>query len=131
MYADWMRPLLRDAFLHEAGLLLNPSEEEWVVKVHAMAEMLDLPLDFELVKAVAENLHSTKWPVRMTAMYLLAKSQGTAFGKVLDSTARTDPNSHVRDMAIVLGRSLSSTMPVAANDLGGPGGLVSKLLLEN
>ncbi len=118
MYADWMRPLLRDAFLHEAGLLLNRSEEEWVVKVHTMAEMLDLTLDFELVRVVAENLNNTKWPVRMIGMYLLAKSQGRAFGKVLDSTARTDPNSHVRDMAMVLGRSLSSTMPVAAS---GPG----------
>jgi len=124
MYADWMRPLLRDAFLHEAGLLRNRSEEEWVVKVHAMGDMLDLPLDFELVSAVAENLNNTKWPVRMAAMYLLAKSQGSAFGKVLDSAARTDTNGHVRDMATVLARFLSSGIPVAASGPARPGGFV-------
>jgi len=120
MYADWVRPLLRDAFLHEAGLLRNRAEEEWVVKVHAMAEMLELPLDFELISAVAENLNNTKWPVRLMAMCLLAKSQGSRFGKVLDSTARNDPNRHVRDMAAVLGRSVSSATGVVANGPGRP-----------
>jgi len=124
MYADWMRPLLRDAFLHEAGLLRNRSEEDWVVKVHAMSDLFDLPLDFELVSAVAENLNNSKWPVRMMAMYLLAKSQGSNFGKVLDSAARTDTNGHVRDMATVLARSLSSGIPVAAGGPTRPGGFI-------
>jgi hypothetical protein len=107
MYADWMAPLLRSALVHESGLLRNPGDDEWVVKVHTMAEMLSLPLDHELISAVAENLNHTKWPVRMMAVYLLTKSPDSRFGKVLDWTAKNDPNKSVRDMATVLGGSLS------------------------
>jgi hypothetical protein len=34
MYADWVPPLLRSALLHESGLLRNPADDQWVVKVH-------------------------------------------------------------------------------------------------
>jgi tetratricopeptide (TPR) repeat protein len=106
MYADWMAPLLRDALLHGSGLLRNPGDNEWVVKVHTMAEMLSLPLDHKLISAVAENLTHAKWPVRMMAIYLLAKSPARKFDEVLDWTVKNDPSNSVRDMAIVLGRSL-------------------------
>ena len=102
MYADWVTPLLRDALLHESGLLRNPADAEWVVKAHTMAEMLSLPLDFELTGAVAENLNDAKWSVRMMATYLLATSPASKFGQVLDSTAKHDPSKFVRDMAIAL-----------------------------
>ena len=107
MYADWMPSLLRSALSHESGLLRNPADSDWVVKVHTMAEMLSLPLDHELMGAVAENLNNDKWPVRMTALYLLSKSPDSQFGKVLDWVARNDPSEPVRDMATVLGRSIS------------------------
>jgi hypothetical protein len=107
MYADWMAPLLRSALLHESGLLRNRSESEWIVKVHTMADMLSLPLDHELISAVAENLNNTKWPVRMMAVYLLTKSPDSKFDKVLDWTAKNDPSKPVREMAIVLGRAVS------------------------
>jgi Tetratricopeptide repeat len=102
MYADWMMPLLRSALLHQSGLLLNPAPNDWVVKVHTMADMLPLPLDHALLSAVAENLNHAQWPVRMMALYLLAKSQQSAFDKVLEWTARNDPNQSVRDMALAL-----------------------------
>lgn len=107
MYADWVPPLLRSALLHESGLLRKSGENEWIVKVHTMADMLSLPLDHELVSAVAENLNNTKWPVRMMAIYLLTKMPDSNFDKVLDWTAKHDPNKSVRDMALVLGRSVS------------------------
>jgi hypothetical protein len=104
LYADWMNSLLRDALLHKSGLLLNPAADDWVVKVHTMADMLSLPMDHELISAVAENMNSTKWPVRLMAVYLLSTIPDNQFNKVLDWTAKNDPNKTVRDMAIVLSR---------------------------
>jgi tetratricopeptide (TPR) repeat protein len=104
LYADWMEPLLRNALLHETGLLLSSTNGQWVVKVHTMAEMISLPLDYELISAVATNLNSSNWPVRMMAVYLLSKTNDSNFNKVLDWTAKNDSNKHVRDMAIALGR---------------------------
>ncbi len=105
LYADWMEPLLRNALLHETGLLRSSTNGQWVVKVHTMAEMLSLPLDYELISAVAMNLNSTNWTVRLMALYLLSKANDSNFYKVLDWTAKNDSNKHVRDMAIALGRS--------------------------
>ncbi len=102
MSADWVAPLLRSALTHESGLLLHPGRDEWGVKVYTMAEMLLLPLDHELIKAVAENLNHSKWPVRMMAMYLLAVKQKGVFDKVLDWTVQNDPSQSVRDMASAL-----------------------------
>jgi hypothetical protein len=104
LYADWMEPLLRNALLHEAGLLRSSTNGQWVVKVHTMAEMLSLPLDYELISAVAMNLNSTNWTVRMMAVYLLSKANDSNFDKVLDWTAKNDSNKHVRDMAVALDR---------------------------
>jgi hypothetical protein len=103
MGADWVGPLLRKALLHESGLLLNRGGREWVVKVRTMAEMLSLQLDYELIAAVAENLNAAEWPVRMMAMYLLARSPDGNFDRVLQSFGGKDPNRSVRDMAIALG----------------------------
>jgi len=107
MYADWMTPLLRSALSHKSGLLLNPADDEWVVKVHTMADMLSLPMDHELISAVAENLNNTKWPVRLMAIYLLTTIPDSQFDQVLGWTAKNDPSKTVRDMAIVLGKDLS------------------------
>ncbi len=104
MYDDWMMPLLRSALLHEAGLLRKPAENEWVVKVQTMAQMLSLPLDHPLISAVAENLDHTQWPVRMMAIYLLAKNQQAEFAKVLEWTVKNDPSQSVRDMAAALSK---------------------------
>ena len=104
MYADWMMPLLKSAFTHKSGLLLNPSEGDWVVKVNAMADMLSMPMDQELISAVAEDMNHTKWPVRLTAIYLLSTIPDNQFNPVLSWIAKNDPSKIVRDMAIVLVR---------------------------
>ncbi|HLB74564.1 MAG TPA: hypothetical protein VJJ98_11135 [Sedimentisphaerales bacterium] len=103
MYADWMPTMFRNALVHESGLLRKPDKDEWVVKVHTMAEMQFLPLDYELVSAVADNLDDSNWPVRMMTMYLLAKTQKGKFDKVLESAATYDPDARVREMAVALG----------------------------
>ncbi|MBW7989890.1 MAG: hypothetical protein FVQ84_07730 [Planctomycetes bacterium] len=105
MYADWMGPLLRNALLHEAGLLRNSTNGQWIVKVHTMAEMLSLPLDYELIGALAKNLDDDNWTVRMMTVYLLSKTNDRNFDKVLDWTAKNDASKPVRDLAVALGKS--------------------------
>ncbi|MHC4634751.1 MAG: hypothetical protein ACYSYU_06000, partial [Planctomycetota bacterium] len=82
MYADWMPAMLKAALVHSLR-----ENEDWIAKSYTMAAMLDLPLDYELLDAVAENLNETHWPARMMAVYLLAGKQGENFKKVLDWTA--------------------------------------------
>jgi len=102
MSADWMPALLRSSLIH------NLTRDTWVAKVHTMAGMLSLPLDYELTSVVAENLNDTHWPARMMAIYLLAKSPDGNFGKVLDWTAKYDSSKLVRDMAIALGAATTN-----------------------
>jgi hypothetical protein len=97
MYADWMSPLLKSA------LMCNLADDDWVVKAHTMAAMLSLPMDYELLNAVSENLNDTRWPIRMMALFLLAKDRSDNFGRVLDWAAKYDSNKLVRDMAVALG----------------------------
>ena len=100
MYADWMPALLKSALLH------NLTSDDWVTKVNIMADMTYLPLDYELINTLSENLNDTHWPVRLMAVYLLAKSKNGNFAKVLDWTAKYDSSKLVRDMAIALGAAV-------------------------
>ena len=118
MYADWMPAMLKSALVH------NLTDDDWVVKVHTMSEMLSLPLDYELINAVAENLNDTHWPARMMAIYLLTKEQDSNFYKVLDWSAKYDSSKLVRDMAIALGGAVPQAqepakqlLPSDANEL--------------
>ena len=122
MYADWMPTMFRNALVHESGLLRNPTDGLWLVKVHTMTYMTILPLDHELITAVAENLNSSRWPVRMMAIYLLAKSQARQFEKVLDWAAQYDPHPLVREMAAALAATKlkASDLPAAKTRPVGP-----------
>jgi hypothetical protein len=97
MYADWMPPMLKSALLHSL------SSDDWVEKTYAMTNMTSLPMDYEIVDEVAENLSDTHWPTRLIAVYIIANSQKKEFKKVLDWTAKYDPNALVRQMAVALG----------------------------
>jgi len=101
--ADWMQEMLRSALLQ--GL----ADDSWAVRTHTTAAMLSLPMDYELLNAVSENLNDTHWPVRLIAMYVLAKEQGTHFRKVLDHIAKYDSNNLVREMAVALGGTAPET----------------------
>jgi len=104
-YADWMPALLKSALQH------NLTDDDWIVKVNTMADMLPLPLDYDILNTLAENLNDAHWPVRMMAVFLLAKNQNTGFNKVLDWTAEYDSSSLVRDMAVALGAALPPPPP--------------------
>ncbi len=97
IYADWMPPLLKSALVH------NLTHDDWVVKVHTMADMTSMPLGYDFLNALSENLNDTHWPARLIAIYLLAKNQGDNFTKVLDWATKYDSSKLVRDMAIALG----------------------------
>ncbi len=120
-YAAWMPELLRSALLADSGLLLREGPEEWVVKVNTMACMLSLPLDQALATVVAKNLNHPQWPVRLMAVYLLAKSPGSDFGKVLDWVAQYDGSDLVRGIALSL-QSASSAVPTARSSVLPPAG---------
>ena len=111
-YADWMPGLMRSAFTADSGLLLAPGEDNWVVAVHAMADVLGMPLDEEMTAALAKNMSHPKWPVRMMALYVLGNGTGGDFQKVSDWFALNDPSEYVRGMAAAL-RSAQppATMP--------------------
>ena len=102
-YADWMDEMLRSA------LLQCLADDNWVVRAHTVATMLSLPMDYELINAISENLNDTHWPVRLIAMYSLAKNQGSNFRRVLAHTAEYDSNKLVREMAVALGGSAPET----------------------
>jgi hypothetical protein len=106
-YADWMPDLLKSA------LVQNLKEDDWVTKVHTMAWMTPLPLDYDMLNALSENLNETHWPARLMAVYLLAKNQGSSFTEALNWTARYDPYKLVRDMAVELG---ATPPPPSASD---------------
>jgi hypothetical protein len=81
------------------------ADEDWQVKLQTMAAMLPFPVapDYDLTRAVSDNLGDSNWPVRVMALYLLSSLQGDAFKPVLDWTAKYDPVSQVRNMAVALG----------------------------
>lgn len=96
-YAEWMPNMLKSALVN------NLSDEDWVAKIHTLAALYDLPMDYQLIEAVAGNINETHWPARLITVALLAESQSRNFKKVLDWTARYDSNQLVRQMAIASG----------------------------
>lgn len=100
-FTDGMSVMVKSSLINDSGLLQNPENGGWVVKVCTMAEMLDMPLDFQLVEAVAKSLYNEKWPVRMMAIYVIAQSQGKNFDKVLQGFSQTEQNQLVKNIADV------------------------------
>ncbi|MBN2020123.1 MAG: hypothetical protein JW749_07855 [Sedimentisphaerales bacterium] len=105
--ADWMYPMLK------SGLAQSLTDADWVVRVHTLAAMADLPLDYELTGAASAGLNDRHWPARMTALWLLASKQGYSFQKVLDHSAQHDESVFVQSMAVALGaKKPQQTRPV-------------------
>jgi hypothetical protein len=96
-YADWMPDMLK------SGLIYSLTSDDWTDRLHTMYTIIDLPLDFELIEPISENLNSEYWPARIMAIYLLAGNQNPAFTRVLNHIAQYDQHDLVRDMAVSLG----------------------------
>jgi hypothetical protein len=97
VYTDSMPSLLKSALLHSL------TYDDWAVKVHIMTDMTSLPLNYDFLNALSENMNDTHWPVRLMAIYLLAKNQDGSFTKVLDWAAKYDLSRFIRNMAVALG----------------------------
>ena len=109
VYEPWMPGQFRTSLTSPSGLLLGGADSEWAAKVNTMADMLSLSLDQELTAVVLKNLERPQWPVRLMAVYLLAKSSAASVGSVLDWVVKNDKDDLVRSMAV----SLQSTSPAA------------------
>ncbi|MCX5646552.1 MAG: hypothetical protein NTZ17_18015 [Phycisphaerae bacterium] len=109
-YQDWLPGQLRLSLTGSSGLLLGGTAGEWAAKVNTMADMLSMPLDQELAAVVLKNLECPQWPVRLMAVYLLAKGSAGSVGAVLDWVAQNDKDELVRSMAISL-QAASATAP--------------------
>ena len=79
-------------------------DKDWKIRVYTLSRLLSLSIPLDgIVREVSENLNHDKWPVRLIAMYLLAKAQPETFQKVLDWTVQHDSYELNRRMAIALG----------------------------
>jgi len=87
----------------ESALAQCLTDNDWVIRVHCIDAVSDLPLDFKLTNAVSSGLNDQHWPARMMAIWLLAQKEGYNFAKVLDHTAQYDEKDFVRNMAIACG----------------------------
>jgi tetratricopeptide (TPR) repeat protein len=79
-------------------------DKDWKIRVHTLSCLLSLSIPIDgIVGEVSENLNHEKWPVRLTAMVLLARAQPETFQKVLDWAGQHDSYELNRRMAIALG----------------------------
>ena len=79
-------------------------DKDWKIRVHTLLSLLSLSIPLDgIAGEVSENLNHDKWPVRLTAMVLLAKAQPETFQKVLDWAVQHDAHDLNRRMAIALG----------------------------
>lgn len=76
-------------------------ENDWVLKVQTIAAMKKLKPDYRITEAVSADLRNPYWPVRLAAIFILAKNQQN-FTPVLEWTQQNDPNPLVRQMASIL-----------------------------
>ena len=117
-YEDWLPGQLRLSLTSPSGLLLGGTAREWAAKVNTMADLLPMPLDQELASVVLKNLESPQWPVRLMAVYVLAKTSVGSVSAVLDWVAQNDKDELVRSMAVSLQSNASpailTAIPAAA-----------------
>ncbi len=97
------RYMYAEPALLKSSLVWGLADDDWVVKLQTLVSMMPVKLDYELTNGVATNLNDTHWPVRMMALFLLAKSDSPQFQPVLNWAAKHDSNEIVRDMASALG----------------------------
>jgi len=101
MYADWMPDSLKNALINSL------KDYDWVVKTNTMADMASLPLDYKMIKVMSDNLNDSDWPVRLMAIYVMAKNRTSNFANVLNWIAENDSNEFVRNMAFALGGEIN------------------------
>ncbi len=104
-YGAFYRQMQVEKALLSDGIEHCLRDENWKVRIQAMASLLVLPRPVadELTQAAALGLHDKYWPVRLMAIYVLRQSSPDSFGQVLDWAAEYDTHLRVRAMAVALG----------------------------
>jgi hypothetical protein len=110
-YAPALPGQLRASLTGASGLLLGGADSEWAVRVNTMADLLSLPLDQELAGVVLKNVNHPQWPVRLMAVYLLAKGTPNSVGSVLDWVVQNEKDDLVRSMAVSLQSTSTGATP--------------------
>ena len=82
------------------------SEDDWILNAQTIAAMQRLKLDYRLTEAVSAELENPNWPVRLMAVYILAKSQDEKFLPVLSWLAKNDQHPMVKQLAAILSGSV-------------------------
>jgi hypothetical protein len=85
-----------------------------------MAALLKLKLDYRLTDAVSAELHNKYWPVRLMAVFVLAKNQDKDFLPVLKWTANNDGDPVVKDMAAAMAAEITNEGKTAAGNPAAP-----------
>ena len=100
-------PLYRYLFIDQdllvSALVKVLRDGDWTVRVQTMASLQYIDLDYRIVNILSELINDQDWPVRMLSTYLIARSQGPQFTKVLDWIAANDENNMTSQLAVTLG----------------------------
>ena len=115
MFRQTGRPAYR--FIYAEPQLLSSalasclSENDWILKAQTIAAMQRLKLDYRLAEAVSAELENPNWPVRLIAVYVLAKSQDEKFLPVLNWLAKNDQHPMVKQLAAILSGNVAPAEP--------------------
>ncbi|MEN8128217.1 MAG: hypothetical protein ABFR90_10500 [Planctomycetota bacterium] len=103
-HADYEHVQIEPALLVDAVRKILV-DDDWKIRVYALDCLFSLSISSEkgVVSEVSESLNHEKWPVRLMAMYLLAKAHPESFQKVLDWNGQHDAHPINRRMAFALG----------------------------
>ena len=101
-YADWMSAKLRSALTSDSGLLLHSPDEQWESIAIILNLLSGLTRPADLVQTISTHLNSSRWPLRLSALVLLAQDPRHNIQAVLQWTAQHDEHMLVRDMARAL-----------------------------
>ena len=98
----------RYRFLYcEPGLLTSAlsrclNEDDWVLKVEAMASLQNIRLDYRLIESISAQLDYKDWPVRLLSLFILSDKQGENFLPVLEWVNKNENDPLVKEMAAAL-----------------------------
>jgi len=97
--------------LLKSAIMRGLDDDDETVKVQTMVSIAGLPMDYDLTNAVAEGLQSKYWPTKVMSLYLLGRTQGADFDKVLKWYIENEKDQNVRKMAETLLKSRESGNP--------------------
>ena len=75
------------------------NNDSWNIKTFSSRYLVGLPLSYDTVNALSQNLYDKNWTVRLIIVDVLASSQTQGFDQVLEWIEKSDSEPLVREMA--------------------------------